>query len=461
MRPRYAEGAWIASCCALLLALVWHEMAILGDGFWCIAAGDYVLRHHAFPDSDPFSFTSRHIPWLMDMPAFQIGGAWLVAHGGLLALMAACTLPIGAAAALLWLGLARDIRARLLAFPVAVLYILVDADDISARGQAFGDLGLAILIVLLDRLRRGRSVHPSWPLVLAAVWANFHPSFPLAAVLPLAFACAEWLEPKGRRAPIRPLLIFAGLAVAGACLNPASVMLFVDVAELCVNPTTPNIDLFTTPDFRQPLWLAPIALALVLLAVLVRRPRLERARADAAMLIAFVLAECVARRYATMLVAFEVALVAKLGARSWRLTGGWSLALAGTAAVQGLLGAGLLAESKDPLRDVPAESVQAIDRLGLPDRVLSPFHWGGYLDWVWAGRRKTFIDGRVQFFSNGVFDDARRLRAAAPGARTLLDIYEIRTVLAESHGPLDRALSTDDAWRETHRDRLAVLYVRR
>ncbi|HXX67242.1 MAG TPA: hypothetical protein VEK07_08675 [Polyangiaceae bacterium] len=463
MRPGRAETAWIAAGCGLILTLVWHEMAVLGDGFWCIAAGDFVLRHHAFPDSDPFSFTSRHVPWLMDMPAFQIGGAWLAAHFGLLALMAACTLPIASAAAILWLTFARDTRARLLAFPVALLYVLVDADDLSARGQAFGDLGLAVLIILLVRLRRGRRVHPLWPLLLAGVWANFHPSFVLAAALPVAFASAEWLEPRSRRAPVTTLLVFAGLAVVGACLNPASLLLFVDIAELCGDPTTARVDLFTTPDFRRPQWLLPIAVALVLLVVLARRAKLERARADAALLIGFVLAECMARRYTTMLVAFEMVLVAEQAAASTSrsLTGRASVGLAGAAAVQALLSAGLLAERKDPLRDVPAESVQAIERLGLPDHVLSPYHWGGYLDWVWAGRRKTFIDGRGQLFSNGVFDDAQRLSAAAPGARMLLDIYEIRTVLSESRGPLDRALSKDDAWREVHRDRLAALYVRR
>lgn len=457
------ERAWVVSCCALLVAIVWHEMAILGDGFWCLAAGDFFLRTHAFPDFDPFSFSSRHVPWLMDMPAFQIGGAWLVARGGLLAWMAACTLPIATAAAIPWLVCARDTSARLLSFPITLLYVLVDADDISARGQAFGDLALAILLVLMARLRRGRTLRPWWPLLLGAVWANFHPSFVLAMALPLAFAASEWLEPRSLRAPTKPLFAFSALAGIGACVNPASLLLFLDVAELCIDPTTAKVDLFTTPDFRKPLWLAPFALAVVLLVVMARRARVERGRADAAMLIAFMAAACTGRRYGTMLVAFEVVLVAERGAGALRgrLTDRLALALAGAAALQALAFAWLLGERKDALRDVPKESVQAIDRLGLPDRVLAPYHWGGYLDWVWGGRRKTFIDGRGQLFSNGVFEDARRIGAAGPDARLLLDIYEIRTVLWESRAPLDRALASDEAWREVHRDRLAVLYVRR
>jgi hypothetical protein len=136
-------------------------------------------------------------------------------------------------------------------------------------------------------------------------------------------------------------------------------------------------------------------------------------------------------------------------------------ALAGAAAIQLAIGAWWLADRKDPLRDVPAESAALVERLGLPDHVLNPYHWGGYLDWAWAGRRKVFIDGRGELFSNGVFDDEARIARVAPEAATLLDVYEIRTVLWERGTPLDAALAHDPGWREVHRDRLAVVYVRR
>jgi hypothetical protein len=465
LSPRllYAERGWIASAVVLAAGRVWHDMAILGDGFWCLAGGEFVLRTGALPAADPFAFTSRHMPWILDMPLFQVGGAWLVAHLGLRSLMVACTLSVVAAAATAWLGLARSTWARLCAFPVMLLYLASQARDVSARAQSFADVCLVVLLLLLVRARRGTRVHPACALLLGAAWANLHPSFLLVAILPAAFAAAERLEPQPLRAPVRPMLLLAGLALLGACVNPYTVMLFVDVGMVLGNPTTRYVDLFQPPDFRDPAALAPIALAAILALWLARRPAGERWRADAALLLGFTAAACLARRHGPALVALEALLVADrassvAGPAMPRWVAG---ALAGAAAAQIALGVWWLADRKDPFRDVPAESAALVERLGLPDRMLNPYHWGGYLDWSWAGRRKVFIDGRGELFSNGVFDDAMRIANVAPEAATLLDVYEIRTVLWERGTPLDAALAHDPRWREVHRDRLAVVYVRK
>ncbi len=492
------ELAWIAAGVVLLTGLVWRAMAILGDGFWCLAAGDQVLRTGALPDLDPLAFTSRRVPWVLHMPAFQVGGAWLVAHAGLPSLMVASTVPIAAAASLLWLVPTRAAGPgpRLLALPVAVLYVLVDQEDISARGQAFGDLGLCLLLLLLSRLRRPndgapRASRPSRAMLLSALglgaaWANFHPSFLLAVALPLGFAAAQRLDPPATRAPAAPFVWFAGLALLGACANPYSVVLVVDVLKLLGDPTTARVDLFLSPPFQDPGWLVPVALAVLLLVALARGAHAGhaassggRGRADAAVLLALVLAACGARRYVTALVAFEVILVAELLAASAHGAASDGGALAGAirwpsasspfwpriwlaaGLVELAVGVAAMMEPKDPLRDVPAGAVAAIDEGALPDRVLNPYHWGGYLEWVWGGRRKAFIDGRNQLFSNGVFEDCEHIDRVAPDARWLLDVYEIRTVLWERGAPLDAALSQDPDFRLVYRDALAVVYVRR
>jgi hypothetical protein len=458
-----AGRIWLASGCLLLVGLVWDNMAILGDGFWCLAAGDFVLRTHSLPTVDPFAFTSRAVPWVLHMPAFQVGGAWLVAHAGLRAFMAACTVPIAASACVLWLVPARRLRAQAIVLPVVILYVLVDADDISARGQAFGDLGLVLLFVAIERIRTGSRVWPGWPVLLGMAWANLHPSFLLGIALPLGFAAAATLEPAPLGSVPRRLVVFSGLALAGACVNPYSVVLLIDVVKLWADPTTAGIDLFRSPNFHSPGWLSPLVLAIVLLVLLGRQARARRARSDSAMLLAFMVAACLARRYVTMLVAFEALLVARLASEEpLRDSPRWTTgALLGFAGLQGSYGAVLLSESKDPLRDVPAAAGETIDRLALPDRVLNPYHWGGYLEWAWRGRRKVFIDGRNQLFSNGVFDDEELIASVAPQAATLLDLYEIQTVLWEGGAPLDQALAHDPRWREVHRDRIAVVYVRR
>jgi hypothetical protein len=119
-----------------------------------------------------------------------------------------------------------------------------------------------------------------------------------------------------------------------------------------------------------------------------------------------------------------------------------------------------MAVDKDPWRDVPVVEARLIDELGLPDRVANIYHWGGYLDYVWAGHRKVFIDGRNQLYDRRVFDDSLRL-ASLNAWEAILDDYGVNTVLWERGSPLDRALGASPDWVRVRRGRIAVVYVRR
>lgn len=473
MSATLLHRVWLGAAIALLAALVWHHMELLGDGFWCIAAGDVVLAARALPERDPFAFTTTAAPWILHMPAFQIGAAWLVRHAGLVAMLVACTAVVTAATLVAWLPHARSAAARVVTFPLAVFYVVLDADDLSARGQIFGDLGFAILLVLLQRMRRAEPTTARGlarvrrllaPFALGAVWANFHPSFLLAIVVPLGVAAAELLEERHTRAPLAPLVAFAGAALAGACLNPYSFVLVLDVAKLAAGTTTAHVDLFQSPSFHAPRWLVAIAIALAIVALRTRFGPERGRRADVALLLAFVAAACAARRYGTLLVAVELVVLGEVATRA--LVRSWPPLLASGAAIAATVAqlavfATYARERKDPLFHVPAHAAAVVEARALPDRVMNPYHWGGYLDYAWAGRRKVFVDGRNNLFENGVFDDAMRISALADGWGDLLDMYEVRTVLWESGAPLDRALGKSSAWREVHRDGRAVVYVRR
>jgi hypothetical protein len=462
---RHAALAWLALSIALVTALVWANMAILGDGFWTLATGRWILAHGALPVRDPFAYASTSGRWIVHMPLCEVAFAWIDAHAGLSAVMlTGAALELGAVL-VLWLGSARTLAARAATLPVALWFVYLGAGDLSLRGQLFGDLGFSALLVCLFRIARGARVHPVVPLVLGAVWANTHPSFLLAVGLPVAYAVLSRLDDAGERAALRPLFVFAALVALGTLANPYGPLMHWDVLRLLANRTTARVDLFESPDFHSLLWLAAPASGLAFAWLRLARGRAPRRRSDAALLLGGVVATCWARRYGTLLAGVELAVAGnalshevprriaeRLGARVL-------LAAAGLEALGAL---GLLATHVVyPLRDVPVAATACIRELSLSDNVMSPYHWGGYLEYAWDGRRKAFIDGRNQLFDNGAYDDALRLSYLMPGWRTVLDVYEARTVLWERGAPLDVALARSPRWQLVCRGRLADVYVRR
>jgi hypothetical protein len=119
-----------------------------------------------------------------------------------------------------------------------------------------------------------------------------------------------------------------------------------------------------------------------------------------------------------------------------------------------------LREHKDPLQHVPAKAAE-VSR-ALPQNIMNPYHWGGYLAYAWNGNPEYFIDGRdiIGLVSNGILDDSARLRAGTEDWQRILDTYEIKTVVWERGAPLDFCLAHASAWKLMHRDALAVVYMR-
>ncbi len=459
------ETSLLVAGVTLLFALVWHHMAILGDGFWYIATGRLILGHHALPISDPFSFASAPGRWNVVSVGSQLLFALIADHFGLRALLAFATLIEGFAVVALWLTTARTRLARLLLLPLALLFIQIDAEDLSARGQIFGDLAFVLLLFLLKRLRDGKRVHAAAPFALAALWTNLHPSFPLVVVLPLFMAATFLLERPDERPPLRPFLIFTLVALAGCALNPYGPRYLEVVGRLASDPATATFDLFQSPNFHDPSWLLAPAIAIALL-VWCSLSGAKWQRSDCALLLVFLVGACASRRYVTQFIAVEMMLASTLLAatreRPW--IGRFIVPASGAASLVSLVAAIPMAlDRKDPLQHVPAAAASVVHDGTLATNVMNPLHWGGYLAYTWMGSPRYFIDGRdaLKLFGNGAANDALALRRGDRAWAEILDVYDINTILWERGEPLDWLLAHDPAWSLVHEDRLAVVYVRR
>lgn len=465
------------SLCAFvaLAALAWHQMAILGDGFWTIATGRWIFAHRSLPTSDPFAFASVPGPWTIVSSGACVLFAAIVRLVGERGLMVTASLVEGFAVWLLWSRAARTPFSRIALLPLALFFIQVDAQDLSARGQVFGDLGIVALFLVLAALRDGTrparwlAVVP----VLACAWANLHLSFVSALFLPAACGVLVAFEPADSRPPIWPFFAASGLALAGACVNPYGPGYLRLALGTAFDPTTQEIDLFRSPDFHDVSWLIAPALAIAVIVARGRDPQNRMRLPEQAFVLMFLVAACASRRFATTLVAAEIAVAGPVldrwpAALRAPIVQRATWAVAGVAATAAAL---WLSRGNDPFGDVPvaaaavardAQRTRAAAGDAFPN-VVEPLHWGGYFAYAWMGDPRHFIDGRdhLWLFGNGAFEDEGTLWRGDAASLEVLDVYEAGVVVWPRGQALDRLLRADPAWQLVHADAIAVAYVRK
>jgi hypothetical protein len=454
---------WLIAAQLALFAYAWRHMDLLGDTFWYIATGRYVLSHHAFPTDELFSYAAVRGPWFVNMPLSEPLFAWVADRFGVVALMGMCTAALGLALGLLWLPHSKGGVYRIGTWALAVLAIYAQRADLSARSQALADVAFAVLLLCMFRIRDGERV-PRWiPLLLGAVWVNVHPSFLLGVLVPFGFALALRIGPASLRPRLGPLTLFGGLVAIGGLCNPYGYRLILEFVRMMTAESSTTFDLFRSPDFRSPEVVAWLFVGVMTLGLCLRSDSSDAGVAEALLLLALVTATCVSRRYVELLCLCEIV----IGGRLLRAVGWmrgdppgawWWVPL--YAAPLGLI-AYSFSIPKNPWQNVPVEAAQFIEDNHLPDNVMNVLHWGGYLDYAWGGRRRIFLDGRSTQYENGVLGDATKLFYVEEGWGEPLDTYFVNTVLWENGSALDHALSQDPDWSVAYRKGIAVVYVRK
>lgn len=453
--------AWQFCAVLSLFAYGWKHMDLLGDAFWYIATGRYVLAHRAFPPDELFSYTGVRGPWFVNMPLSEPLFAWVTDHLGVRALLAISTVAFGSALTLFWLPHSKGGFARLLTWPLVVFAIYLQRDDLSARSQTFADVAIAVLFLCIFRLRDGKRVARWVPFLLGALWINIHPSVLVGVLVPLGFALALKIGTKGARPHLGPLVFFSALVALGTLVNPYGHKLVLEILRFLTAESTTGIDLFRSPDFRSPEVVIALLLGVMTMLVCLRTASPHVGAPEALVMLAMIAATCVGRRYVTILIDYEIVLVGRLlQSLSWTRTDPRPRWLFPMFSLPVGLCIFSLHERKDPWQHMPVEAAQFIEENKLPDNVLNMLHWGGYLDYAWAGHRRIFIDGRTTQFENGVLTDYGKLVTLRPGCRDILDVYLVNTVLWERGSPLDMALSQDPDWSPVFRKGFAVVYVR-
>ena len=262
-RPRLP--AWAIELAGLALAIAFVaavacDHALSNDELWSMAAGQWMLAHHAFIGLDPFSYTESHRHWVTDEWGSEValaglgrlfGSAAYEVYAVVLGAMclAACTVYAKAAGA----------RGGRVVSIVLLLAWGLAGTLATDRGLDFSLVWFPVELLVLTKARHdARWLLFVPPLVVA--WANTHGS----VLLGLAVLAVEltWslvplrvvtrlraMHPSPWRLPLAATLL---AAVVAACINPYGPHLLAYDLGVARDPQiAQSISEWNSPDFHR------------------------------------------------------------------------------------------------------------------------------------------------------------------------------------------------------------------
>ncbi|HEV2187034.1 MAG TPA: hypothetical protein VGR70_07485 [Stellaceae bacterium] len=469
---------WFLGLVAVIRALT-SPAALLHDPdtYLHIAAGRWMLAHHALPVADVWSHTMPGAPWI---PAEWLGEVVLAAiynaagWGGVVVMIAS-------AFALATGFLAWFLLLRLPPLPAAIATLagaMLVLPHLLARPHV---LALPALVCWCGVLIAARDEErgPPWAVLpVMALWANLHGSFMFGLGLAGFLGAEAMLHPgagQSRLAEVKRWGLFVAGAIAAALCNPNGLSALLQPLRLVAMPALQTgfvewapAELAKFPALEA--WLlGAIALGFTL------RTSLPWSRL-LLLLGLFYMALAHVRHADLLGLVAPIAVAAAFGpalVRLLRPAAGSPISRAATAlarparppayALVLVLGfaASLPALLHPPARTgdavTPQAALAAAQRLGLAGPVFNGEAYGGYL--IFSGV-PVFIDGRIEMYGNDFLAAYIAAEQGDAGAlAALLDRYRIAWTLLPAQSPAIAALDRLPGWRRAYTDDQAVINV--
>jgi hypothetical protein len=448
------------------------------DIWWHLRNAEYLFQHHQFPRADMYSFTVAWHPWinhewLSEIPYYL---AWRA--GGLSGVDAV----MFATVSLVFLGLlylSYMETGHFKASIVACCFLTFIASvSFGPRTILFGYLYLVLLLIILQRFRKGRA--PLWLIPpLFCLWANTHGSWSLGLVIfsiitAAGFVQGTWGRVDAQRWTPSQMgkLVVTGLAsVAALFINPFGSRLVFYPFDMAFRQklNISHVAEWVSVDFHDLRGKFVLALLLTLLVTaLARRTRWQLAELGMVLfalysgltyvrflfLLAIVIAPVLARALefvpqyraeadTPLINAFVICLMIGSVVHYWPTSAEMQKAVA---------------------EKYPTQALSYLKAHPPDGPMLNFYLWGGYLGWN-DRDFKVFIDSRVDIFEYaGVLKDYLDLLNLSQ-SKSILDKYKIRYVLfprpgGYSESALTYVLEHDPEWKTIYSDQFTVLLER-
>jgi hypothetical protein len=458
---------WVGVGIYGLFLLAGNRLLIDPDTMWQITVGQWILDHHAVPQTDVYSFTMRGQPWISTQWLAQVLYAKTYAIAGWSGPVVLAAAAIAATFALLTKFLSRHLsESTTLVFVTAALALSVP--HLLARPHV---LAMPVMLAWVGGLIAAadrRNAPSFWLLPLMALWANLHGGFVFGLVLiaPVALDAVLSADVHLRKSLV---LRWAGFGVAALiaswCTPYGWNALLASAKILGLGGALPLIMEWRPANFGS-FGAFEICLLLGIGLALFRGVKLPPLRI---VLLLGLLHMALSQERSAEMLALLAPLV--LAAPLTRQIGGADLSNQ-TAAPRGVLFAGVVAllvagtiayvsvhRFEPHTRGSPVAAVIELKKLNFT-RVFNDYDFGGYLI---ANGVAPFIDGRTELYGEKFFVDHN----AASGLMEpenlfrLLDQYKIEATLMRTQSAATKLLDHIDGWQKVYSDDIATIHVRK
>jgi hypothetical protein len=460
---------WVGVGIYALFLLAGNRLLIDPDTMWQITVGQWILDHHAVPQTDVYSFTMRGQPWISTQWLAQVLYAKTYAVAGWSGPVVLAAAAIAATFALLTKFLGRHLsESTTLVFVAAALALSVP--HLLARPHV---LAMPVMVAWVGGLiaAADRRDAPSfWLLPLMALWANLHGGFVFGLVLiaPVALDAVVSADVTLRKSLVLRWTAFGVAAlIASWCTPYGWNALLASEKILGLGDALPLIMEWRPANFGslgalELCLLLGIGLALfrgvklpplrivLLLGLLHMALSQERSAEMLALLAPLVLAAPLAKQIGGVEVSGQNAAMPPRG----MLFAGIAMAL-----VAGTVVYASVHRFEPHTRGSPVAAVTELKKLNFT-RVFNDYDFGGYLI---ANGVAPFIDGRTELYGEKFFVDHN----AASGLMEpenlfrLLDQYRIEATLLRTQSAATKLLDHIDGWQKVYADDIATIHVRK
>jgi hypothetical protein len=454
---------------------VYSAYCFEGDLWWHLATGKWILKTHAWPTHDFYSFTGYGNPWIADQWLGDIVIAAVWELGRMHALMILLAGLAGGILLLLYYYAYLRSGSVMAAFLACALLLPLASLPFSMRPQILGSVFLIVTLISLERFRQGHR-KALWILPpLYMLWVNTHGTFVLGFVAMGVYWLAglreirfeplhatAWKPDERRHMAMIFLLCLVACTVTPYGTHLVAYPLQMSIFLPLIPKVTPEWHMLDFSFFYGK-WFVVLLIVFVV-GQLVTRKKFQVAEL---VLLFFATVETILHaRFMLLFVPIFAPLLASLLAewirqrplgREHHVLNAVGMAVACWAIIFFFPSRAKLQESVNLWN--PVGVVRYLREHPVKGRMLNFDDWGGYL--IENLHQRVFIDGRMDVYEpGGVLLDY--LHIVYPQTKTLflLRKYHIDSCLLPPHSPLASLLGALPDWKVEYRDKTSVLLIK-